>query len=143
MYSNREWILCQTLPAQRPPVKRPSVRNHNVGRERHAYPLGDEGVDEAAAQLGGHLPAGGRPRPAAHRQRDPGVAHRLDAGGPWRLADQRLAERGIYVRAQNRGLLAEEASEAYKDVAQVVDVLHDAGIADRVARMRPIGVVKG
>src|SRR3990172_4056642 len=56
---------------------------------------------------------------------------------------QRLAERGIYVRAQNRGLLAEEASEAYKDVAQVVDILHEAGIADRVARMRPIAVVKG
>jgi len=56
---------------------------------------------------------------------------------------QRLAERGIYVRAQNRGLLAEEASEAYKDVAQVVDVLHEAGIADRVTRMRPIGVIKG
>jgi tRNA-splicing ligase RtcB len=56
---------------------------------------------------------------------------------------QRLAERGIYVRAQNRGLLAEEASEAYKDVAQVVDVLHEAGIADRVARMRPVGVIKG
>ncbi len=56
---------------------------------------------------------------------------------------RRLAERGIYVRAQNRGLLAEEASEAYKDVAQVVDVLHQAGISRKVARMRPIGVVKG
>jgi tRNA-splicing ligase RtcB len=56
---------------------------------------------------------------------------------------QRLAERGIYVRAQNRGLLAEEASEAYKDVAEVVDVLDEAGIAGKVARMRPIGVVKG
>jgi tRNA-splicing ligase RtcB len=56
---------------------------------------------------------------------------------------RRLADRGIYVRAQNRGLLAEEASEAYKDVAEVVDVLHDAGIAHRVARMRPMGVVKG
>ena len=56
---------------------------------------------------------------------------------------QRLAQQGIYVRAQNRGLLAEEASEAYKDVAQVVDVLDAAGIAGKVARMRPIGVVKG
>ena len=56
---------------------------------------------------------------------------------------QRLAEQGIYVRAQNRALLAEEASEAYKDVAQVIDVLHEAGISRRVARMRPIGVVKG
>jgi tRNA-splicing ligase RtcB len=56
---------------------------------------------------------------------------------------RRLAERGIYVRAQNRGLLAEEASEAYKDVADVVDVLHHAGVAHKVARMRPMGVVKG
>ena len=56
---------------------------------------------------------------------------------------QRLAERGIYVRAQNRGLLAEEASEAYKDVANVVDVLEHAGIARNVAKMRPLGVIKG
>ena len=47
------------------------------------------------------------------------------------------------MRAQNRALLAEEASEAYKDVANVVDVLHEAGISQRVCRMRPIGVVKG
>ena len=56
---------------------------------------------------------------------------------------RRLGERGIYVRAQNRGLLAEEASEAYKDVAQVVDVLDAAGIARKVCRMRPMGVIKG
>ncbi len=56
---------------------------------------------------------------------------------------QRLLERGIYVRAQNRALLAEEASEAYKDVAMVIDVLDEAGIAKKVCRMRPMGVVKG
>jgi len=56
---------------------------------------------------------------------------------------RKLEERGIYVRAQNRALLAEEASEAYKDVADVVEVLHEAGISLKVARMRPIGVVKG
>jgi tRNA-splicing ligase RtcB len=56
---------------------------------------------------------------------------------------RRLSEQGIYVRAQNRGLLSEEASEAYKDVADVVDVLHEAGVAHKVARMRPMGVVKG
>ncbi|MDR5683751.1 MAG: RtcB family protein [Armatimonadota bacterium] len=54
-----------------------------------------------------------------------------------------LERRGILVRAQNRGLLAEEASEAYKDVAEVVEVCHGAGISRKVARMRPIGVVKG
>jgi tRNA-splicing ligase RtcB len=55
----------------------------------------------------------------------------------------RLAEQGIYVRAQSRALLAEEASEAYKDVARVIDVLDEAGIARKVCRMRPLGVVKG
>ncbi len=56
---------------------------------------------------------------------------------------RRLLEQGIYVRAQNPGLLAEEASEAYKDVAEVIDVLDGAGIARKVCRMRPMGVVKG
>ena len=55
----------------------------------------------------------------------------------------RLADKGIMVRAQNKAALAEEASEAYKDVAEVVDVLHDAGIASKVVRLRPVGVVKG
>jgi len=56
---------------------------------------------------------------------------------------RRLAEAGIIVRAHNRSALAEEASEAYKDVANVVSVLDSAGIARRVARMRPLGVIKG
>ncbi|HXF83488.1 MAG TPA: RtcB family protein [bacterium] len=54
-----------------------------------------------------------------------------------------LQSRGIVVRAQDRGLLAEEAPQAYKDVADVVAVCHAAGLSRRVARTRPIGVVKG
>jgi tRNA-splicing ligase RtcB len=56
---------------------------------------------------------------------------------------ERLMDLGIYVRAQHPRFLAEEASEAYKDVAAVVDVLDGANIARKVCRMRPIGVVKG
>ncbi len=56
---------------------------------------------------------------------------------------RRLADQGIVVRCQNRSALAEEASEAYKDVANVVDVLERAGISRNVARLRPIGVIKG
>jgi len=56
---------------------------------------------------------------------------------------ERLAQQGILVRAHNKAALAEEASEAYKDVASVVDVLEKAGIARRVARMRPLAVIKG
>ncbi len=54
-----------------------------------------------------------------------------------------LAEKGITVKAGSMSSLAEEASEAYKDVAQVVQVTHEAGISRKVAKARPIGVVKG
>ncbi|MDR7544209.1 MAG: RtcB family protein [Armatimonadota bacterium] len=56
---------------------------------------------------------------------------------------EELRRAGILVRAHDRSLLAEEASTAYKDVADVVGVCHAAGLSRRVARMRPIGVVKG
>ena len=54
-----------------------------------------------------------------------------------------LADRGITVKAGSMSSLAEEASAAYKDVAQVVEVAHRAGISRKVARSRPMGVVKG
>lgn len=55
----------------------------------------------------------------------------------------RLQQRGVLVRAQNRALLAEEASEAYKDAQEVVMTLQTAGIARVVARLRPLAVIKG
>ncbi len=57
------------------------------------------------------------------------------------LAD--LEKKGIIVMAASKKGLVEEASEAYKDVREVVDVVHNAGLAKKVARMRPLGVVKG
>ena len=54
-----------------------------------------------------------------------------------------LAARGITVKAGSMGSLAEEASEAYKDVNEVVDITHNAGISHKVARAIPIGVIKG
>ena len=55
-----------------------------------------------------------------------------------------LQERGIIARASGGwAALAEEASEAYKDVANVVEVCHKAGLSTMVARMRPMGVIKG
>ena len=56
---------------------------------------------------------------------------------------QELAQKGIIVKAASRGTLAEEAPEAYKDVSLVVDTAHNTGISRKVARMRPLGVVKG
>jgi tRNA-splicing ligase RtcB len=54
-----------------------------------------------------------------------------------------LAARGIEVIARARKTLGEEMSEAYKDVAQVVAVMHGAGISRLVARLEPMGVIKG
>lgn len=60
-----------------------------------------------------------------------------------RVLRDELEKRGIRVRAGNIGLLAEEAPDAYKDVTNVVDVCEGAGISHKVARLRPLGVVKG
>ena len=60
-----------------------------------------------------------------------------------RRIDEELAKRGVIARAQNWRGLAEEQPAAYKDVNQVVDVVHSAGLSKKVARMRPIGVIKG
>lgn len=60
-----------------------------------------------------------------------------------RRIDQELLERGVVARAHSWKGLAEEQPEAYKDVNLVVDVVHRANLASKVARMRPIGVVKG
>ena len=60
-----------------------------------------------------------------------------------RHIDDELKGRGVIVRAHGRGTLAEEMPEAYKDVGVVVEVIHGAGIARKVARLRPLVVVKG
>jgi len=54
-----------------------------------------------------------------------------------------LESKGIIVKASGRGTIVEEAPQAYKDVNEVVDVVHNAGISKRVCRMRPLGVIKG
>jgi tRNA-splicing ligase RtcB (3'-phosphate/5'-hydroxy nucleic acid ligase) len=57
--------------------------------------------------------------------------------------DQEMARRGVIARYQGRGTMAEEMPHAYKDVADVVETMDRAGISKRVARFRPIGVIKG
>lgn len=54
-----------------------------------------------------------------------------------------LQSLGIHIRAGSMAGLAEEAPQAYKDVDEVVEVVHGAGIASKVARLRPIAVIKG
>jgi len=60
-----------------------------------------------------------------------------------RSIKQEMAERGIIVRSAGKETLAEEMPDAYKDVSNVVDVLYNAGIACKVAKLKPMGVIKG
>jgi len=54
-----------------------------------------------------------------------------------------LSEKGIVLRAASPGVVSEEAPGVYKDSEAVVDVVHSLGVARKVARLMPLGVVKG
>jgi tRNA-splicing ligase RtcB len=76
----------------------------------------------------------------AGRAMSRGAAKRTQPGHEVR---RELEDRGIIVRCPSNVELAEEAPFAYKDVERVVNVVHEAGLARKVARLRPLGVVKG
>ncbi len=61
---------------------------------------------------------------------------------PRDLLDQ-LAARGVTIRVHSKNLLTEEAPQAYKDAQQVVNVVHNAGLAKLVVRVKPVIVIKG
>lgn len=77
-----------------------------------------------------------------------GAGRRLSRNAAKRAARHRpvfqeLRERGVFVQAESKVTVAEEIPEAYKDVADVVDVMHAAGIARKVAKLVPLAVIKG
>lgn len=60
-----------------------------------------------------------------------------------REVQERLAREGIIVRSETKDGILEEIPEAYKDVDEVIEVVEGAGLARKVARLRPMGVIKG
>ena len=60
-----------------------------------------------------------------------------------RSIPKEMAERGVIVMASGRGTLMEEIPEAYKDLDEVVEVVHRAGLSKKVARLRALGCIKG
>ena len=118
------------LPPEYRHVGHPVLVPGDMGR--YSYVL--VGTPVAMAEAFGSTPHG------AGRMRSRGEAKRLLRGVD--LVDV-LAKRGILVRAASRDLLAEEASEAYKDVAEVVRASDGAGLTRTVARLQPLAVVKG
>jgi tRNA-splicing ligase RtcB (3'-phosphate/5'-hydroxy nucleic acid ligase) len=76
----------------------------------------------------------------AGRQMSRSAARRLAHG---RQLQREFRAQGIEVRGASFATIAEELPEAYKDVAEVVDAVHGAGIGRKVAQLRPLGVLKG
>ena len=60
-----------------------------------------------------------------------------------RAIHRELEDKGIFVQSRGKRTLQEEMPDAYKDVSQVVEVVHQADLAKKVARLRPLGVIKG
>ena len=77
-----------------------------------------------------------------------GAGRRMSRGAAKRASSARavlddLQARGIHIRAAGMATIVEEMPEAYKDVAEVVGIVHGAGLSTRVAQLRPMGVIKG
>ena len=112
--------------ADRPAGDHP--RRHGPGQLGPGRPAGQHGAD-----VRHDLPRGG-PGDEPHRR------HRRRQGPPHRPRTGRARH---HRPGRSWKGLAEEQPAAYKDVSLVVDVVHRAGLASKVARLRPLGVVKG
>jgi tRNA-splicing ligase RtcB len=127
----------RALPAGHPLVP---GRYQNVGQPvlipgdmgRYSYVL--VGTDKAMDETFGST-CHGAGRRMSRRQA------RKTAGN--RNVTAELANEGIIVRGESRRTVTEEISEAYKDVADVVEAVEGAGLSKKVAQLRPLGVIKG
>ena len=69
--------------------------------------------------------------------------HQAIKAAKGRAIGRELEDKGIIVRGASRGTIVEEISDAYKDVTDVVNVVHQAGISRKVVKLIPMGVIKG
>ncbi len=118
------------VPAEYRAVGQPVIIPGDMGRESWLL----AGTDTAMRETFGSTCHG------AGRLLSRGAARKLRSGPEVR---RELEEQGILVHAASTGLLAEEAPYAYKDVARVVGIVEALGLSRRVARLKPLGVLKG
>jgi tRNA-splicing ligase RtcB len=121
---------CPEIPAQYAKIGQPILIPGDMGR--YSYVL--VGTERAMKETFGSTCHG------AGRLQSRSAAKRNLSGREVLAA---LDAKGITVRAGSLGGLAEEASESYKDVNDVVGVVQGAGISKKVARTRPVAVIKG
>jgi tRNA-splicing ligase RtcB len=69
--------------------------------------------------------------------------HKALKAGKGRDLISELKKQGVEIQAKGYKTIAEEMPSAYKDVSDVVDVMHKSGISTKVAKLRPVGVIKG
>ena len=69
--------------------------------------------------------------------------HQAIKAAKGRAISRELEDKGIIVRGASRGTILEEIPDAYKDVTDVVNVVHQAGISRKVVKLVPMGVIKG
>ncbi len=69
--------------------------------------------------------------------------HKAVKAARGRAIYRELEDRGVISMSRGKKTMAEEMPEAYKDIHRVVQVMHDAGIARKVVRLKPLGVIKG
>ena len=118
------------LPERYKPIGQPVLVPGDMGRSSYVL-VGQPGAMEHTFGSSCH---------GAGRRMSRGAAIRAAKG---RSIRRELLDRGVIAKARGRTGLDEEQPDAYKDVLQVVDVLHEAAISRRVAKLRPLGVIKG
>ena len=117
------------IPMNYRDVGQPVLIPGDMGTESYVL----KGTQEAEETFGSACHGAGR------------VMSRHQATKQWRgeQVQEVLRHKGIYVHAASWKVMAEEAPDAYKNVGEVVDVVHGAGISRKVAQCKPLGVVKG
>ena len=118
------------LPEVYRPYGQPVIIPGDMGRNSYLL-IGSEGAMERSFGSTCH---------GAGRRMSRAAAVRAAHG---RSIRQELEEKGIIAMGRGRHALEEEQPDAYKDVNEVVDVVHRAGLSRRVCRMKPVGVIKG
>ncbi|SIN76031.1 tRNA-splicing ligase RtcB [Acetomicrobium flavidum] len=119
-----------SLPEKYRPVGQPVIIPGSMGTESYILVGTKRGMEECFAST---CHGAGRvlSRKAAMKSEDADTVLK------------RLEQKGIKVMADQMGTIREEIPEAYKDVSRVVDVVEKAGISRKVARLRPLAVIKG